>query len=198
VGAGLDARSFSLPWPRGTRLFELDLPGVITMKSRLLPATMSPCELFYVPCDLSQPTWAQLLRQAGFHPQRTLWLCEGVAMYLQRAAVEAMLSGMRALSTEGSHLLLHAMPTPPPDEAAEAHVSYEFTATPAECSALLHETGWTPQRTITYASALADVQVGPLLMPTAQGLCQALCSASSICDDVTSPFAPYFIPACLP
>ena len=199
MGAGLDTRCFSLPLPHETRMFELDLPIVISMKSHLLASSASVCQLFHVPCDLSHPSWADLLQHAGFQShQRTLWLCEGVAMYLRSDAVTAMLRRMRELSSQGSHLLLHAMPPPPPDEASGAHVPYEFTASAPECAALLQATGWTPASAITYSSALADVQVDPTLEAhSVRRLCDALRTASSASDDVNAAFAPYFIPACL-
>ena len=198
MGAGLDTRCFSLPLPHETRVFELDLPVVISMKSHLLASWVSPCQLFHVPCDLSHPSWAELLRHAGFHQQRTVWLCEGLTMYLRSDAVAAMLRRMRELSSQGSHLLLHAMPPPHPDEVSGAHVPYEFSASAAECSALLQEIGWTPAPAITYASALADVQLDPTLEAHAvRGICSALFAASSGCDSLSADFAPYFIPACI-
>jgi O-methyltransferase involved in polyketide biosynthesis len=80
MGAGLDTRCFSLPLPPVTRLFELDLPVVIGLKSHLLSSSTSPCSVFRVPCDLSHSSWAKLLQDAGFRRDRTAWLFEGTAM----------------------------------------------------------------------------------------------------------------------
>lgn len=34
LAAGLDTRAFRLAWPAGTRVFELDLPGVLAFRRR--------------------------------------------------------------------------------------------------------------------------------------------------------------------
>jgi O-methyltransferase involved in polyketide biosynthesis len=49
MGAGLDTRSYCLPLPQTTRVFELDLPVVISMRSHLLSLTASSCPLIRVP-----------------------------------------------------------------------------------------------------------------------------------------------------
>ena len=38
LAAGLDTRAFRLAWPAGTRVFELDLPGVLAFKEAVLGA----------------------------------------------------------------------------------------------------------------------------------------------------------------
>ena len=81
MGAGLDTRCSSLPLPHGTRVFELDLPVVISMKSHLLSSSASPRPISRVSCDLSHASWSKLLLDAGFQRHRTAWLFEGTAMY---------------------------------------------------------------------------------------------------------------------
>lgn len=93
--------------------------------------------------------------------------------------------------------MLHSMPPPPPDELAEAHVPYQFTASAADCAALLQQTGWRPAPAVTYASALSDVAADATLQRNAvQGLCAALSASPSSCDALDDAFAPYFMPAC--
>jgi hypothetical protein len=102
---------------------------------------------------------------------------------------------MRDLSGAGSHLMLHAMPPPPPEELAEAHVPYNFTAAAADCADLLRQTGWNPAPAITYTSALSDVKTA--FEPSATlALLDALSAAPSSCDSLSDAFASYFIPAC--
>src|SRR5437764_6691619 len=54
LGAGLDTRAFRLPWPAGSRCFELDLPPVLDFKEAVLAqAGAEPvCERVTVPADL--------------------------------------------------------------------------------------------------------------------------------------------------
>ena len=56
LAAGLDTRGYRLEWPRDTRLFELDLPEVLTFKTAILaeqPA-LPHCERIVVPVDLRE------------------------------------------------------------------------------------------------------------------------------------------------
>jgi hypothetical protein len=116
--------------------------------------------------------------------------------YLRPDSVASILQLMREMCSDGSHLMLHSMPPPHPDESAGAHVPYEFTAAAHDCAALLLRTGWHPAPVITYASALADVLADPALQKhAAEGLCDALSVTSSSCDALTDAFASYFIPA---
>ncbi len=215
MGAGLDTRSFCLSMPHVTRVFELDLPVVIGIKSHLLASSTPLCPVYYVPCDLTNPSWPQLLLNAGFQRHTTAWLLEGTAMcvllpaplpsptvtprarYLPPHAVTSILQRMQELCCSGSHLMLHSMPPPHPDHLAAAHVPYQFTASARDCVSLLQRTGWAPAPAITYASALADVQADPAIEThLARGLHDALSVAASSHDALASNFAPYFIPAC--
>ncbi len=83
LAAGLDTRALRLDWPEGTRVFELDLPDMLTFKERVLadhpsrPAP-APCERTTVAVDL-RADWPAALTGAGFDPsQPTAWLAEGL------------------------------------------------------------------------------------------------------------------------
>jgi methyltransferase (TIGR00027 family) len=54
LAAGLDTRAYRLAWPPGVRVFELDLPEVLTFKDHVLAGRRaSPrCERTTVPADL--------------------------------------------------------------------------------------------------------------------------------------------------
>ena len=86
LGAGFDARAFRLPWPPGTRCFEVDTPDVLGPKDQVLAAehAVPGCERFVVPCDL-RDDWPAALRAAGLDPaQPTAWIAEGLLVYLDR------------------------------------------------------------------------------------------------------------------
>jgi methyltransferase (TIGR00027 family) len=75
LGAGFDARAFRLPWPPGTRCFEVDTPDVLGPKDQVLAAeeAVPGCERLVVPCDLRDDWPAALraaLRAAGLDPAR--------------------------------------------------------------------------------------------------------------------------------
>ncbi len=104
VGAGLDTRAYRLKWPPGTRLFELDQPGLLSYKDQvLLAAGAHPaCQRQAVGADLTQP-WQEKLLQHGFDPlQPTLWLLEGFLFYLSNADLESVLEQVTRLAAAGS------------------------------------------------------------------------------------------------
>lgn len=105
--AGLDGRGFRLPWPEGTRLYELDVPEVLAFKRRALAtADVKPtCTRMDIPVDL-RADWPLPLRAAGFDPaQPTVWLVEGLMMYLDDPDNDRLLERIARLSAPGSRLV---------------------------------------------------------------------------------------------
>ncbi|PWK84203.1 methyltransferase (TIGR00027 family) [Lentzea atacamensis] len=108
MAAGLDTRAFRLKWPPGTRLFELDLPGLLEFKEDALHdlGAQPTCDRVVVPCDLRED-WATALIHAGHDPKRpTAWLLEGLFMFLPPDAGEQLMYWVSALSARGSTLAL--------------------------------------------------------------------------------------------
>jgi methyltransferase (TIGR00027 family) len=104
VAAGLDARAYRLPWPSGTRIFELDQPEIFEFKERTLAGlhTEPACERVTVPVDLRED-WAPALVEAGFDSgRRTAWLVEGLLIYLSAPEAAGLLTAIGALSAPGS------------------------------------------------------------------------------------------------
>src|ERR1700753_1735310 len=88
LAAGLDARSWRLPWPDGTTVCELDQPRVLDFKASTLAAHGSEpaCNRIAVAVDLRQD-WPTALQQAGFDPSApSVWSIEGLLMYLPSTA----------------------------------------------------------------------------------------------------------------
>ena len=106
LGAGFDARAFRLPWPPGTRCFEVDTADVLGPKDQVLAAerAVPGCERITVPCDL-RDDWPAALRAAGLDPARpTAWIAEGLLVYLTAADVDRLLDTITGLSAPGSWL----------------------------------------------------------------------------------------------
>jgi len=106
LAAGLDARGFRLPWPDGVRLFELDLPEVLTFKDRVLAEqrALPRCERTVVPADLRE-NWPAEPRKASFRPSEpTAWLAEGLLIYLSADEAARLLTAVRRISAAGSRL----------------------------------------------------------------------------------------------
>ena len=112
LAAGLDARTYRLPWPDGTVVYELDQPDVIAFKTQTLrnlgaepAATQRP-----VPVDLRED-WPAALRAAGFDATRpTARLAEGLLIYLPPEAQDALFDTVTALSAPGSTLATEYVP----------------------------------------------------------------------------------------
>ncbi|MFH8570524.1 SAM-dependent methyltransferase [Streptomyces sp. NPDC017993] len=108
LAAGVDGRTVRLDLPAGTRWFEVELPEMTAFKDALIERSGLPlaCERHGVAADLRED-WQLALRAAGFDPsQPTVWLVEGLLMYLPDAAGDAILAGLTELSAPGSQLML--------------------------------------------------------------------------------------------
>lgn len=112
LAAGLDTRAFRLSWPKPVRLFELDLPEVLSFKHRVLAGqdAIPGCARATVPVDLRED-WSCELLAAGFQPAiSTAWLAEGLLIYLSREEAATMLTVMGELSASGSRLSFEHSP----------------------------------------------------------------------------------------
>jgi methyltransferase (TIGR00027 family) len=101
LAAGYDTRAYRLAWPDGTRLYEIDQPAVLARKEELLQQEgASPrCERIALGVDLAS-NWATSLLAAGFMPARpSIWLLEGLLMYLTQTEVEAVINAIARLTS---------------------------------------------------------------------------------------------------
>jgi methyltransferase (TIGR00027 family) len=108
LAAGLDTRAYRLPWPAGVRLYELDLPEVLTFKNGVLEGqeAVAGCERTALPVDL-RSEWPATLAGAGFDPDvPTAWLIEGLLVYLTAEEAALLLTRVGRLSAPGSRLSL--------------------------------------------------------------------------------------------
>ncbi|HEU5333261.1 MAG TPA: SAM-dependent methyltransferase [Actinocrinis sp.] len=104
LAAGLDMRAYRLDWPPGVCVYELDLPGVLRYKRRVLRARVPQprCELHRVPADL-RDDWPSALLAAGYEPGRpAAWLLEGLLIYLSADEVERVLGAVGSLACRDS------------------------------------------------------------------------------------------------
>jgi methyltransferase (TIGR00027 family) len=109
-GAGFDSRAYRLHVPRGVRFFELDLathPGVQEYKRGQLARHGIVIEqVTHLPIDFKTQSIADVLEAGGHDARRpTIFLWEGVTMYLSEAAVAATVGAMRSRAAPGSYLL---------------------------------------------------------------------------------------------
>ncbi len=106
LAAGLDARTWRLPWPDGTIVYELDQAKVLDFKSSTLErrGAQPRAKLVNVAVDLRQD-WPTALQEAGFDASRpTMWSAEGLLRYLPAAAQDLLFERIDSLSPAGTRL----------------------------------------------------------------------------------------------
>jgi methyltransferase (TIGR00027 family) len=106
LGAGLDTRSFRLPWPAGTLVFELDREAVLAHKEHVLSraGAKARCARQVVVADLGDD-WPAVLTRAGFDARRpATWLLEGLLFYLPGERLVRVLEQVTAHAAPGSRL----------------------------------------------------------------------------------------------
>ena len=104
LASGLDTRAYRYPWHPGTKVYELDYPEVLSYKAKLLKNTEPACQHHLIPADLTQP-WKRKLLESGYQPDSpSVWLIEGLLMYLLEAQVHYLLETVSDLSSDDSWL----------------------------------------------------------------------------------------------
>jgi methyltransferase (TIGR00027 family) len=111
LAAGLDARSWRLPWPDGTTVYELDQDRVLDFKRQTLRehGAEPKANRVEVKVDLRQD-WPTALQQAGFDAKApSVWSIEGLLMYLPAAAQDLLFERIQDLAAPGSHLAVEGL-----------------------------------------------------------------------------------------
>lgn len=108
LGAGLDTRAYRLELPPEAHVLEVDQPGVLGFKDRVLAklGATPACRRSSVAVDL-RDDWASALLGAGLdtgHP--VAWIAEGLLAYLNPDARRALLASISDLACPGSRVAL--------------------------------------------------------------------------------------------
>jgi len=103
-GAGYDDRALRFRSP-GVRFFELDHPATQADKARRLRAMGALGDVVLAPADFNGDDAAAVLDAAGHQAcQPTLFLCEGLLIYLESAVIRRLLAGLASRAAAGSSL----------------------------------------------------------------------------------------------
>ena len=109
LGAGYDARAYRFARPlRGLRVFEVDEPATQETKKARLDQISDEFhgEVTMVPLDLERRTLAESLLAAGYDPAlRTVFIMQGVMMYLTADAMDSTLRFVRSSAAPGSAII---------------------------------------------------------------------------------------------
>jgi methyltransferase (TIGR00027 family) len=111
LAAGLDSRSWRLPWPDGTTVYELDQTKVLDFKASTLRehGAEPACNRVPVAVDLRHD-WPTALQRAGFDASApSAWSAEGLMPYLPAAAQELLFDRVQGLTVPGSRVAVEAL-----------------------------------------------------------------------------------------
>ncbi|MUL85375.1 MULTISPECIES: SAM-dependent methyltransferase [unclassified Mycolicibacterium] len=126
LAAGLDSRSYRLPWPDGTVVYELDQPRVLDFKREVLDdlGATPNARRVEVAVDL-RDDWTSALQDTGFDRSApAAFIAEGLLIYLPATAQGDLFRGIDALAAPGSYAAIEEG-DPMPTAAYEAAKSAE-------------------------------------------------------------------------
>jgi methyltransferase (TIGR00027 family) len=108
LGAGLDGRAWRMGELRDWTVFEVDHPdSQREKKPRTARLTPTASDVRFVPVDFTRDSLDGSLAKAGHDPSKpTVWVWEGVVMYLSPDQVRATLGVIARRSAAGSRLLV--------------------------------------------------------------------------------------------
>ena len=174
AGAGYDGRALRYAKP-GVRWFEIDHPATQADKvARLTRLSIPTPHLTFVAADFAVDDVGRALAGAGHDPTApTLFLCEGVAVYLDVAVIGGLLRVLRAAAAAGSRLAI-SVSTGTSDERRrrfQAAVGAlgepaNTVLTAAAAAELLSTSGWQELPTVAEGAA-ADARAGFLTLAPA-------------------------------
>jgi methyltransferase (TIGR00027 family) len=185
VGAGYDCRALRFR-RAGVRYFELDLPATQHDKQeRLARLGIAAADVSYVAIDLTTGDVAAALSAAGHDAaQPSLFMCEGLLLYLDVGVVERVFRGLRTQVDARAALALsiavrgrtRANPLAAARRAAWNQRLRQIGEPPrtrlprAEWDALLLSTGWAPVSAVDPHELDPEASPGGTLLLTAEPL----------------------------
>jgi methyltransferase (TIGR00027 family) len=108
LGAGYDSRAYRFDVAKRVKTFEVDHPATQQDKLAKLQTIFSktPAHVIYVPVDFNTQTLKECLLQTGYDPAlKTLFIWQGVTMYLTKEAVDATLAFVTGHAPSGSAIV---------------------------------------------------------------------------------------------
>lgn len=156
--AGYDGRALRYAKP-GVRWFEVDHPATQHDKlERLADLEIAVAHIHFVAADFDRDRFGAALTNAGLRvDEPSLFLLEGVAVYLRRATLESVLAELRAVAGPGSRLAISLSASAASPEQAARRAAFRAgvaalgepaltTITPDGAASLLGASGWRASR----------------------------------------------------
>lgn len=164
VGAGLDVRAYRMGLPADVTVFEVDLDVLFEFKEPVLSAAGSAptCPRVTVVGDVTGD-WSKALSEAGHRAnEATVWVVEGLFIYLTDEQNEQLLAAVSEISAPGSMLCgAHFGPGSVDEQQTRQmqdrvnQAGYGFQSYVADPAAWLAPYGWE-----TSAVSIADYAAG--------------------------------------
>ncbi|MDD1691092.1 MAG: class I SAM-dependent methyltransferase [Methanoregula sp.] len=130
LGAGYDTRAYRISTLKGNiRIFEIDRPATQDRKTGIVKKIFGqlPDFVSFIPYEIGQGPWWPALEEAGFSPaKKTLFLLEGLMMYLSRKDVEELVTGIAEHAGAGSAVLFDFVPQSLADGSSDAEGGQEI------------------------------------------------------------------------
>jgi methyltransferase (TIGR00027 family) len=171
-GAGLDDRPLRFR-TAGVRFFEVDHPATQADKARRLRAMQAQDGPVLVPCDFqAEPVTSALASHGHDAALPTLFLCEGLLVYLDREAGESLLAGLAGRAPAGSALAASLATHAPGVSSAEVAAAANARRRTADAEpwrtilprdeylAMMAAAGWSVTAVADSPPASADVSHG--------------------------------------
>lgn len=108
LGAGYDTRAYRMEGLKNVKVFEVDHPGTQNLKIEKINEIFGylPGHVTYVSIDLENESLNGKLFKHGYDPlKKTLFLMEGLTMYISPEAVDEILSFIVESSSKGSAVI---------------------------------------------------------------------------------------------
>jgi methyltransferase (TIGR00027 family) len=107
LGAGLDSRAYRIEQLHRVKTFEVDHPATQASKIEHVKKVLgkTPANVAYIPVDFNVETLDKLLLGGFDRSLKTVFLWEGVTLYLTTEAVDATLGWVRANAAPGSTII---------------------------------------------------------------------------------------------
>ena len=186
LGAGLDARAYRLHALRDVTVYEVDHPATQPYKrARVQGLQPTAREVRFVTVDFECDALDERLAEAGHDASRpTVFVWEGVTMYLPGSATRASLRAMLARSSAGSQLVVtYALERWPAQLSGAVHASFGWlgepllglTTTEAFC-ALLSDEGWATRDDSGPGDWARRYRFGSPHLPTVERVAVATCA----------------------
>lgn len=107
MGAGYDSKGFNSVKNNKITLYELDMSEIQKLKIEALKkANIFNDQVVYVPVDFNHESWSDKLLEAGYKTdEKTIFIYEGVTLYLNEETVIQSIEDVDKITCEGSSLV---------------------------------------------------------------------------------------------